>query len=134
MLAQAKIEGRYLGGRPPYGCYRLVNGGPHADPAKAADGKVSRVARMPVVHQVLLLVAYQHGNRSGSANRAKRSLLAELGPEVTHSSLPTTRTGRCAAERAATSLSARRPSLARAWTWSAAHGRLSRISTDGLHM
>lgn len=38
MASQAKIEGRYLGGRPPYG-YRLTDAGPHPNPAKAADGK-----------------------------------------------------------------------------------------------
>ena len=38
MQAQAKIEGRFLGGRPPYG-YRLVDAGPHPNPGKAADGK-----------------------------------------------------------------------------------------------
>lgn len=38
MEAQAKIEGRFLGGRPPYG-YRLVDVGPHPNPSKAADGK-----------------------------------------------------------------------------------------------
>jgi DNA invertase Pin-like site-specific DNA recombinase len=38
MAAQAKIEGRYLGRRPPYG-YRLADAGPHPNPAKAADGK-----------------------------------------------------------------------------------------------
>jgi site-specific DNA recombinase len=38
MATQAQIEGRYLGGRPPYG-YRLADAGPHPNPAKAADGK-----------------------------------------------------------------------------------------------
>lgn len=38
MAAQAKVEGRFLGGRPPYG-YQLVDAGPHPNPAKAADGK-----------------------------------------------------------------------------------------------
>ncbi|WP_223736870.1 recombinase family protein [Streptomyces purpurogeneiscleroticus] len=36
--AQAQIEGRFLGGRPPYG-YRIADAGPHPNPAKAADGK-----------------------------------------------------------------------------------------------
>jgi DNA invertase Pin-like site-specific DNA recombinase len=38
MTAQAQIEGRFLGGRPPYG-YMIVDAGPHLNPAKAADGK-----------------------------------------------------------------------------------------------
>ena len=38
MAAQAQIEGRFLGGRPPYG-YLIVDAGPHPNPAKAADGK-----------------------------------------------------------------------------------------------
>jgi site-specific DNA recombinase len=38
MAAQAQIEGRFLGGRPPYG-YLLIDAGPHPNPAKAADGK-----------------------------------------------------------------------------------------------
>ncbi len=38
MAAQAQLEGRYLGGRPPYG-YKLIDVGSHPNPAKAADGK-----------------------------------------------------------------------------------------------
>lgn len=38
MASQTKLEGRYLGGRPPYG-YTLADLGPHPNPAKAADGK-----------------------------------------------------------------------------------------------
>jgi site-specific DNA recombinase len=38
MAAQAKDEGRFLGGGPPYG-YVIVDIGPHPNPAKAADGK-----------------------------------------------------------------------------------------------
>jgi hypothetical protein len=38
MTAQAKDEGRFLGGRPPYG-YLITDAGPHPNPAKAADGK-----------------------------------------------------------------------------------------------
>ena len=38
MAAQAAVEGRLLGGLPPYG-YRIADAGPHPNPAKAADGK-----------------------------------------------------------------------------------------------
>ncbi|MEU6646191.1 recombinase family protein [Saccharomonospora sp. NPDC046836] len=38
MAAQAKLEGRYLGGRPPYG-YRLADARPHPNPGKAAEGR-----------------------------------------------------------------------------------------------
>src|SRR6266702_487569 len=49
MQAQTKVEGRYLGGRPPYG-YRLVDAGPHPNPAKAADGKRLHVLKLdPVI-------------------------------------------------------------------------------------
>jgi site-specific DNA recombinase len=37
MAAQAATEGRFLGGRPPYG-YRLADAGPHPNPGKAALG------------------------------------------------------------------------------------------------
>jgi hypothetical protein len=38
MAAQAQVEGRFLGGRLPYG-YLIIDVGPHPNPAKAADGK-----------------------------------------------------------------------------------------------
>jgi site-specific DNA recombinase len=38
MAAQAQHEGRYLGGRPPYG-YMLADAGPHPNPGKAAVGQ-----------------------------------------------------------------------------------------------
>jgi site-specific DNA recombinase len=37
MAAQAREQGRYLGGRPPYGC-RLADAGPHPNKARAAWG------------------------------------------------------------------------------------------------
>ncbi len=53
MAAQAKVEGRYLGGRPPYG-YQLADAGPHPNPAKAADGKRLHIlARDPVTAPVV---------------------------------------------------------------------------------
>jgi DNA invertase Pin-like site-specific DNA recombinase len=53
MAAQAKVEGRYLGGRPPYG-YRLADAGPHPNPAKAADGKrIHRLALDPATAPVV---------------------------------------------------------------------------------
>jgi len=38
MSAQAAHQGRFLGGRPPYG-YQLADAGPHPNPAKAALGQ-----------------------------------------------------------------------------------------------
>jgi len=56
MAAQASIEGRYLGGRPPYG-YMLDDAGPHPNPGKAAIGQ--RLRRLvpdpvaaPIVHRI----------------------------------------------------------------------------------
>src|SRR4051812_47189424 len=37
MAAQVLIDGRYQGGRPPYG-YVVVDGGPHPHPRKAQEG------------------------------------------------------------------------------------------------
>jgi site-specific DNA recombinase len=38
MNAQVVLDGKYQGGRPPYG-YRLADAGAHPNPAKAADGR-----------------------------------------------------------------------------------------------
>jgi DNA invertase Pin-like site-specific DNA recombinase len=38
MAALAQAEGRFLGGRAPYG-YRIIDAGPHSHPAKAAEGR-----------------------------------------------------------------------------------------------
>ena len=45
MASQAAIEGRFLGGRPPYG-YQLADAGPHPNPGKAAVGQ--RLHRLEV--------------------------------------------------------------------------------------
>ncbi|WP_322753844.1 recombinase family protein [Frankia sp. Cas3] len=59
METQAKVEGRYLGGRPPYG-YRLADAGPHPNPAKAADGRRLHILEpdpvtAPVVERIFTL-------------------------------------------------------------------------------
>lgn len=63
MASQAQIEGRYLGGRPPYG-YLLADAGPHPNPAKAAEGKrLHRLAPDPVCAEVVrrIFVEYLSG-------------------------------------------------------------------------
>jgi site-specific DNA recombinase len=54
MATQTKIEGRFLGGRPPYG-YLLADAGPHPNPAKAAIG--ARVHRLDLDPQAAPVVA-----------------------------------------------------------------------------
>ena len=65
MGAQAKDEGRFLGGRPPYG-YLIADAGPHPNPSKAADGK--RLHKLdldadavPVVRRIFAEFAAGHG-------------------------------------------------------------------------
>lgn len=53
MSAQAQIEGRLLGGRPPYG-YRLADAGPHPNPAKAIDGnRLHRLEPDPITAPIV---------------------------------------------------------------------------------
>jgi len=56
MAAQTAIQGRYLGGRPPYG-YRLADAGAHPNPAKARFGARLHVlepdpATAPIVRRI----------------------------------------------------------------------------------
>ncbi|MGO8873381.1 MAG: recombinase family protein [Acidimicrobiales bacterium] len=53
MEAQARHEGRFLGGRPPYG-YQLADAGAHPNPGKAADGKrLHRLERDPIAAPIV---------------------------------------------------------------------------------
>ncbi|MEV7231258.1 recombinase family protein [Polymorphospora sp. NPDC051019] len=65
MTSQAKIEGRFLGGRPPYG-YRLADAGPHPNPGKAADGRRLHKlepdpATAPVVRRIFAMYLANNG-------------------------------------------------------------------------
>ncbi|GAA3837213.1 recombinase family protein [Streptomyces chiangmaiensis] len=53
MGSQAQLQGRYLGGRPPYG-YRIADAGPHPNPAKAAAGqRIHKLEPDPVTAPVV---------------------------------------------------------------------------------
>ncbi|MGW4562138.1 recombinase family protein [Streptomyces sp. NPDC004561] len=59
MGSQAQLQGRYLGGRPPYG-YRIADAGPHPNPSKAAAGqRIHKLepdpAAAPVVERIFRL-------------------------------------------------------------------------------
>jgi len=53
MGAEAEDEGRFLGGRAPYG-YLIADAGPHPNPAKAADGK--RLHKLGIDPEAMLVV------------------------------------------------------------------------------
>ncbi|MFD2357294.1 recombinase family protein [Nonomuraea ferruginea] len=79
MSAQAQMEGRFLGGRPPYG-YRLADAGPHPNPAKAADGKRAHrleldPAAAPVVEEIFAAFLDGYG-------------LFAIAERLTHSGIP----------------------------------------------
>jgi len=60
MAAQAATEGRFLGGRPPYG-YRLADAGPHPNPGKAADGKrLHRLEPDPLTAAVVVRIYHEY--------------------------------------------------------------------------
>jgi site-specific DNA recombinase len=68
MTAQAKHEGWYLGGRPPYG-YHLGDAGAHPNPSKAAHGqRLRRLERDPIAVPIVerIFAEYIAGRSIGS--------------------------------------------------------------------
>jgi site-specific DNA recombinase len=60
MAAQAATQGRFLGGRPPYG-YQLVDAGPHPNPGKAATGqRLHQLEPDPVAAPVIQRIFAEH--------------------------------------------------------------------------
>ncbi|MBP2329546.1 DNA invertase Pin-like site-specific DNA recombinase [Kibdelosporangium banguiense] len=65
MKAQTEVEGRFLGGRPPYG-YLIADAGPHPNPAKAADGKrLHRLEADPVTAPIVRRIFIEYANGRG---------------------------------------------------------------------
>jgi site-specific DNA recombinase len=73
MATQTREQGRYLGGRPPYG-YRLADAGPHPNEAHAAWGR--RAHRLEPDPATAPVVAWMFGQRLAgrSAARTTRAL------------------------------------------------------------
>ncbi|MFE0154170.1 recombinase family protein [Nonomuraea sp. NPDC059007] len=72
MGAQAQMEGRFLGGRPPYG-YVLADAGPHPNPAKAADGKrLHRLELDPITWHVVARIFAEYLGGFGYFTIAER--------------------------------------------------------------
>jgi site-specific DNA recombinase len=79
MAAQAATEGRYLGGRPPYG-YRLADAGPHPNPSKAATGqRQHRLEPDPVTAPIVERIFREYIAGAGFAAIAER-LTADGAP------------------------------------------------------
>lgn len=65
MASQAATEGRYLGGRPPYG-YQLVDVGPHPNPSKAATGQqLRRLSPDPIAAPVVQRIFEEYADGRG---------------------------------------------------------------------
>ncbi|HEX5268493.1 MAG TPA: recombinase family protein [Acidimicrobiales bacterium] len=65
MEAMAADGTRFLGGRPPYG-YRLVDAGPHPNPAKATAGqRLHRLEADPVTAQVVRRIFEMYAEGAG---------------------------------------------------------------------
>jgi site-specific DNA recombinase len=68
MAAQTLEQGRYLGGRPPYG-YRLADAGPHPNKAQAAWGR--RAHRLDPDPQTAPVVAWMFAERIAGRSAAR---------------------------------------------------------------
>jgi site-specific DNA recombinase len=68
MAAQTRDQGRYLGGRPPYG-YRLADAGPHPNKAHAAWGR--RAHRLEPDSGTAHVVAWMFAQRLAGHSRAR---------------------------------------------------------------
>lgn len=76
MEAQVAIEGRFQGGRPPYG-YRLADAGAHPNPGKAADGKrLHRLEPDPLTAPVVRRI-YEEYIRGNGLHAIANMLTAE---------------------------------------------------------
>jgi site-specific DNA recombinase len=65
MAAQAATEGRFLGGRPPFG-YQLSDAGPHPNPGKAALGiRIHRLESDPVTAPIVARIFEEYVSGRG---------------------------------------------------------------------
>ncbi|GAA3026098.1 recombinase family protein [Streptomyces glomeratus] len=76
MSSQAQLQGRYLGGRPPYG-YRITDAGPHPNPSKAAAGQLIHKLEpdpvaAPIVQRIFTMLT-REGIPCPSAHDAARN-------------------------------------------------------------
>lgn len=79
MAAQAATEGRFLGGRPPYG-YRLGDAGPHPNPTKAAQGvRLHRLEPDPLAAPVVRRIFEEYARGKG---------LYAIAEELTRDGIP----------------------------------------------
>jgi site-specific DNA recombinase len=100
MAAQTREQGRYLGGRPPYG-YRLADAGPHPNKAHASWGR--RAHRLGPDTATAPVVAWIFAQRRAgrSAARITRALndagtRARWPPTRNATRIVLVRCGRCA--------------------------------------
>src|SRR5262249_39332288 len=79
MAAQTREQGRYLGGRPPYG-YRLGDAGPHPNKVHAAWGR--RAHKLEPDPATAPVVAWMF------AQRLARHTSARIPPALNHAGVP----------------------------------------------